>query len=201
MESTPFKIVLVGNAKVGKSALTKRLTEDSFSPEYVPSMATEQAPLDLKIDGETVSIILWDTACAHRTQNQDSTSFYRGTKGVIIVYDITDDDSFRQIDDWVYECDRFVKEATDKLVIGNKCDLDGQRQVEKDTAQDYVQEHDFLWMETSCSSGTGVHDALELLVRAIKERVGRVKVPTGGTNNRRNVPASPPPSKGCCTIC
>ena len=115
------------------------------------------------------------------------------------VYDITDENSFRDINDWIYECDRFVPDTTDKIVIGNKSDLDSQRQVEKDMAQEFVQEHDYLWMETSCLSNSGIYDALELLVRAIKDRCGRVKHP-GQVSNQRNAPSTPP-SKGCCSIC
>ena len=82
----------------------------------------------INVDDKKLKLQIWDTAGQERFKTITST-YYKGAHGVIIVYDITDKDSFRSVENWIAELDKHASENVNKMLVGNKCDLEAKRQV------------------------------------------------------------------------
>ncbi|XP_076437727.1 uncharacterized protein LOC143276941 [Babylonia areolata] len=118
-----FKYVLVGDCGVGKTSLLKRFSNDIFVETHVYTIGVD---FDIKTvelpNGDAVKLQMWDTAGQERFRTI-TTSYYRGSNGVIVVYDTTDEESFISVPRWVTEVQRYCSEDTECIVVGTKSDL------------------------------------------------------------------------------
>ncbi|CAL5322901.1 unnamed protein product [Camellia sinensis] len=129
-----FKLLLIGDSGVGKSCLLLRFADDSYLDSYISTIGVDFKIRTVEQDGKTIKLQIWDTAGQERFRTITS-SYYRGAHGIIIVYDITDQESFNNVKQWLNEIDRYASENVNKLLVGNKCDLTDNRAVSYDTAK------------------------------------------------------------------
>eukprot|EP01083_Nonionella_stella_P109907 321089_1 len=122
-----FKLVLIGDSGVGKSCLLLRFADDSFTDSYISTIGVDFRFRTVNIDMKTVKLQIWDTAGQERFRTITS-AYYRGAHGIIIVYDITDKESFDNIREWLFEVSRFAADDVSMLLVGNKSDLSEKRQ-------------------------------------------------------------------------
>merc|ERR1712083_1266763 len=125
-----FKLLLIGDSGVGKSCLLLRFADDIYTESYISTIGVDFKIRTVELDGKTIKLQIWDTAGQERFRTITS-SYYRGAHGIIIVYDITDVESFNNVRQWLFEIDRFASEHVNKLLVGNKSDLDQKRCVEQ----------------------------------------------------------------------
>jgi hypothetical protein len=111
----------------------------------------------------------WDTAGQERFRTITS-SYYRGAHGIIIVYDVTDDESYASVERWMTEIDRFAGQDVNKMLVGNKCDLEAKRKTDKETAEAFAKERGLPFFETSAKDNQNVEEAFLDLTRGIKQR-------------------------------
>lgn len=130
-----FKLLLIGNSSVGKSSLLLRFSDNIFSERYLlaygsflPTIGVDFKIRTFDLNGSTVKLQIWDTAGQERFKTITS-SYYKGAHGIILVYDITDRQSFKDIENWLAEVDKFGNENVVKLLVGNKSDLENNRAV------------------------------------------------------------------------
>ena len=109
---------------------------------------------------------IWDTAGQERFKNITA-SYYRGGNGVLVVYDITDRDSFENLNSWLIEIEKNANKNVYKLLIGNKCDLEDKRKVTYQEGKDFATSNGMQFIETSAKTDTKVKDAFELLTQEI----------------------------------
>ncbi|MBA0680502.1 hypothetical protein Golax_024739 [Gossypium laxum] len=121
-------------------------------------------------DGKTIKLQIWDTAGQERFRTITS-SYYRGAHGIIVVYDVTDQESFNNVKQWLNEIDRYASENVNKLLVGNKCDLTASRAVSYETAKAFADEIGIPFMETSAKSATNVEEAFMAMAASIKNRM------------------------------
>ncbi|XP_048566724.1 ras-related protein RABD2a-like [Triticum urartu] len=112
----------------------------------------------------------WDTAGQERFRTITS-SYYRGAHGIIIVYDVTDQDSFNNVKQWLNEIDRYGSENVNKLLVGNKSDLIDKRVVSYETAKAFADEIGIPFMETSAKNALNVEQAFMAMSASIKDRM------------------------------
>ena len=150
-----FKLLLIGDSGVGKSCLLLRFADDTYTESYIStigvdfvshwtSLRFESAMLTyvvrtqkirtIDLDGKTIKLQIWDTAGQERFRTITS-SYYRGAHGIIVVYDVTDTDSFDNVKQWLHEIDRCACENVNKLLVGNKSDLTTKKAVDYNTAK------------------------------------------------------------------
>merc|ERR1712157_499578 len=129
-----FKLVLIGDSGVGKSCLLLRFADDSFTDSYISTIGVDFRFRTVNIDMKTVKLQIWDTAGQERFRTITS-AYYRGAHGIIMVYDVTNSESFEHVEEWLSEVNRHASETTKKLLVGNKCDLESERAVQKEDAQ------------------------------------------------------------------
>lgn len=117
-----FKILLIGNSAVGKSSLLMRFAQDIFTDSFLPTIGVDFKIRTIEASGSKVKLQMWDTAGQERFKSI-LTSYYKGTHGVLLVFDITDKQSFKDLQIWLSEVEKYGRQDVVKVLIGNKKDL------------------------------------------------------------------------------
>ena len=120
----------------------------------------------MDLNGQKVKLQIWDTAGQERFKNITS-SYYRGGNGILVVYDITDRDSFPNLNSWLIEIEKSANKNVYKILIGNKCDLEEKRAVTFQEGKDFADSNGMHFMETSAKTAQKVNDAFETLTSEI----------------------------------
>ncbi|XGW03408.1 hypothetical protein V3C99_014973 [Haemonchus contortus] len=194
-----FKLLLIGDSGVGKSCLLLRFADDTYTESYISTIGVDFKIRTIELDGKTIKLQIWDTAGQERFRTITS-SYYRGAHGIIVVYDITDQESFNNVKQWLQEIDRYACENVNKLLVGNKCDLTAKRAVETQAAKEYADQLGIPFLETSAKSSTNVEQAFLTMASEIKSRMGPVQG-AGGAPAVRITGSQPVQDKktgGCC---
>jgi Ras-related protein Rab-1A len=164
-----------------------------------PSLARAQKIRTIEQDGKTIKLQIWDTAGQERFRTITS-SYYRGAHGIIVVYDVTDIESFNNVKQWLHEIDRYACENVNKLLVGNKSDLAAKRQVTTEQAKEFADSLGIEFLETSAKTATNVEQAFTTMASQIKERMQ--SQPTAGASKATIKPgqgkALGGKEKGCC---
>ncbi|KAG0659978.1 GTP-binding protein of the rab [Maudiozyma exigua] len=179
-----FKLLLIGNSGVGKSCLLLRFSDDTYSNDYISTIGVDFKIKTVELEGKTVKLQIWDTAGQERFRTITS-SYYRGSHGIIIVYDITDQESFNGVKMWLQEIDRYATSTVLKLLVGNKCDLTDKRVVEFDVAKEFAEANNMPFLETSALDSTNVEEAFLTMAKQIKESMAKQKL-NNDSNNANN---------------
>ncbi|KAL6996366.1 WD40 repeat protein [Sarracenia purpurea var. burkii] len=177
-----FKLLLIGDSGVGKSCLLLRFADDSYSESYISTIGVDFKIRTVEQDGKTIKLQIWDTAGQERFRTITS-SYYRGAHGIIIVYDVTDQESFNNVKQWLSEIDRYAGENVNKLLVGNKCDLTANKVVSSEIAKAFADESGIPFLETSAKDATNVEEAFMTMAAVIKNRManqpaGNISKPT-----------------------
>eukprot|EP00794_Sanderia_malayensis_P017498 gene17498-19248_t len=183
----PFKLVLLGESAVGKSSLVLRFVKGQFHEYQESTIGAAFLTQTVCFDDTTVKFEIWDTA---------------GSQAAIVVYDITNTDTFTRAKNWVKELHR---QASANIVIalaGNKADLGNKRMIEYEEAQAYSEENGLLFMETSAKTAMNVNE----LFLAIAKKLPKHVETQGGTTGKSstggvqlsNKDSDQRQNKGCC---
>lgn len=124
----------------------------------------------MEVDGKTIKLQIWDTAGQERFKTITS-SYYKGAHGIIVVYDTTDKESYKSIDNWMSEVEKHASENVSRILVGNKNDLVEQRQVNADEGKELADHYNIRFLETSAKESTNVEEAFTLMTKEIKSRV------------------------------
>ncbi|XP_068651849.1 ras-related protein RABD1-like [Aristolochia californica] len=166
-----FKLLLIGDSSVGKSCLLLRFADDSYVDSYISTIGVDFKIRTVELDGKTIKLQIWDTAGQERFRTITS-SYYRGAHGIIIVYDVTERESFNNVKQWLSEIDRYASDSVCKLLVGNKCDLVEKKVVDTQTAQAFADELGIPFLETSAKDSINVEETFLTMVGEIKKRLG-----------------------------
>eukprot|EP01100_Stratorugosa_tubuloviscum_P001650 TRINITY_DN1373_c0_g1_i2.p1 TRINITY_DN1373_c0_g1~~TRINITY_DN1373_c0_g1_i2.p1 ORF type:complete len:216 (-),score=64.17 TRINITY_DN1373_c0_g1_i2:134-781(-) len=162
-----IKIILVGDSFVGKTAMTNKFLnlekKDFFHGEYKCTVAADFHQKKILLNEKERVLRIWDTAGQEKFQSI-TTNFYRQTQAAIIVFDITDRESFNQLKTWIESVDRYTQNCQ-KIIVGNKTDLHYLRQVEYTEAEDFAKSLGLPYAETSAKNGIGLIQAFEILIK------------------------------------
>ncbi|ETO27178.1 hypothetical protein RFI_09954 [Reticulomyxa filosa] len=161
-----FKLVLIGDASVGKTALLHRFADDSFDDNYISTVGVDFRFRTVTLDKKLVKLQIWDTAGQERFR-QITSAYYRGAHGVILVYDITQKSTFEHVQDWLDEVHRCAGSNVTKLVVGNKADLVEHREVEETSAQSYAERVSSSFIETSAKTAANVDKAFLTIAKQL----------------------------------
>ena len=157
-----FKVLLIGNASVGKTSLMMRFADDMFNEAHRPTIGVDFKIKTIEAEGKTVKLQVWDTAGQDRFKTI-TTSYYRGAHGVAVVYDITDRDSFQKVSEWLSDVDEHCGENTQRILIGNKNDLETERDVLFKEGEELADQYNMKFVETSAKTADNVEQAFLLM--------------------------------------
>jgi len=119
---------------------------------------------NIEVDQKKVKLQIWDTAGQERFRTI-TTSYYKGAQAIIVVYDITDKDSFEHVKNWMSDVDKFAKEGVLRILVGNKCDLDHKRTITNEQGKELASKYGINFMETSAKETVNID---ELFISATK---------------------------------
>ena len=170
-----FKVLLIGNSDVGKSSLILRYVDQIWNDVFVPTIGVDFKVKSLQIDNKRVKMQIWDTAGQERFRNVIS-SYFKGAHGILLIYDITARDSFKELENWLGEVERNATPQVLKILIGNKCDLDEQRQITVDEGEAFAARNGMKFIETSAKNNTNVNEAFEALAKIMVESSNKKNV-------------------------
>jgi Ras-related protein Rab-1A len=166
-----FKMLIIGNSGVGKSCLLLRFSDDLFSQDYLSTIGVDFKIRKLDVDGKCIKLQMWDTAGQERFRTITK-GYYRGSNGIVIVYDITDRESFEQTYHWVKEIDAHASADVCRLLVGNKADLEDKRAVKTDEGQSLANQLGIPFLETSAKERVRVDDMFVRMAGAMKQQAG-----------------------------
>ncbi|CAB4252446.1 Rab family GTPase SEC4 [Maudiozyma barnettii] len=193
-----MKILLIGDSGVGKSCLLVRFVEDKFSPSFITTIGIDFKIKTVDINGKKVKLQLWDTAGQERFRTI-TTAYYRGAMGIILVYDVTDERTFKNIKTWFNTVSEHANDDAQLLLVGNKSDMD-TRVVTIEQGETLAKELGIPFVESSAKDDNNVDDIFFTLAKLIQEKVDSNQVSGGDTGRDGiNINTSSSSSKsGCC---
>ncbi|XP_044740484.1 ras-related protein Rab-4B [Chrysoperla carnea] len=153
-----FKFLVIGNAGAGKSCLLHQFIENKFKEDSSHTIGVEFGSKIINVGGKSVKLQIWDTAGQERFRSVTK-SYYRGAAGALLVYDITSRDSFNVVSTWLRDARLLASPGVVILLIGNKKDLDVERQVTFIEASQFAQENELMFLETSAKTGESVEES------------------------------------------
>ncbi|EGF78089.1 hypothetical protein BATDEDRAFT_90991 [Batrachochytrium dendrobatidis JAM81] len=195
-----FKLLLIGDSGVGKSCLLLRFADDTYTESYISTIGVDFKIRTIELEGKTVKLQIWDTAGQERFRTITS-SYYRGAHGIIVVYDVTDQETFNNVKQWLQEIDRFASEGVHKLLVGNKSDLETKKVVDAKTAGEFATQLGIPFLETSAKNATNVEQAFLTMAKQIKDKMGAASSAQSNqakANIKVGQAVAPQQSSGCC---
>ncbi|XP_041356349.1 ras-related protein rab-11.1-like isoform X1 [Gigantopelta aegis] len=173
-----WKIVLVGDSGVGKTNLLSRFTRNEFNAESKSTIGVEFATRNVTIKGRTIRAQIWDTAGQERYRAITSV-YYRGAVGALVVFDITKQQSFQNLEKWLEEIREHADQEVCIMLVGNKADLRHLRAVTTEDGRMLAEKSNYSFIETSALEGVNVGEAFNNLIVDIFKR----QVEGGAHNN------------------
>ena len=199
-----YKIIIIGDTGVGKSNILSRYLKDEFREDSKSTVGVELGTKFLKIKDMGAKLQIWDTAGQERYKSITS-SYYKGSHGCFIVYDITNEKTFENVDNWFKQAQKEASKEVSIIIVGNKCDLENERKISKEKGEEKAKTLNCPFFETSAFSKIKIEDIFTEMINNIFEKTG------GGKNdeddieiindndNAVNLDAKEQPKKkGCC---
>jgi len=168
-----LKLLLIGSSSVGKSSVLLRFTDDTFlSADEISStigVDFKLKLLDHSKSGRRFKLSIWDTAGQERFRTLTS-SYYRGAQGVILMYDISNRETYDALATWFTELETFASQNVIKFIVGNKTDKESTRTVTTAEARNFALSKGCIFKEISAKRNDGVQEVFEQLVDEIVAR-------------------------------
>ena len=175
-----YKIMVLGESKVDKTQLIKRYTKNVFGGVYLTTVGMDFQDKIIEIEDKKVRLQIWDTAGQERFRNVTK-SYFQSSQGLVLVYDITDRESFEKLNFWVDNIKNFAPENAKFILVGNKCDLANERKVSYEEGENYAKNLNIKFFEASARDGTNVNELFFYLANEIYQD-NKLK----GNNNSNN---------------
>ena len=158
-----FKIILIGNASVGKTSIFNKFTTGDFSKIYKSTIAAEFKSKLLKVNKNLwAKLVIWDT-CGTENYRSLTRQYYRGADGAIVIFDLTDQSSFNDLKKWIKDIKNYGEKDIQIIIVGNKLDLFNQRKVTQSQANNFCNENKYKYIEASAKDGTNLLKIFEEL--------------------------------------
>ncbi|EMP27244.1 Ras-related protein Rab-8B [Chelonia mydas] len=152
-----FKLLLIGDSGVGKTCLLFRFSEDAFNTTFISTIGIDFKIRTIELDGKKIKLQIWDTAGQERFRTI-TTAYYRGAMGIMLVYDITNEKSFDNIKNWIRNIEEHASSDVERMILGNKCDMNEKRQVSKEKGEKLAIDYGIKFLETSAKSSINVEE-------------------------------------------
>uniref|UniRef100_A0A0N4Z9B2 Ras-related protein Rab-33 n=1 Tax=Parastrongyloides trichosuri TaxID=131310 RepID=A0A0N4Z9B2_PARTI len=147
-----FKVIIIGDAYVGKTCLSFRFCNGRFPESTESTIGVDFRERQLLIDDELIKIQLWDTAGQERYRQSIVAHYYRNVNAVVFVYDVTNPASFNSLQFWIEQCKQnaiVTGKHVPHIIVGNKCDLQSEHKVDIEDALKFADQNDMVLFETS----------------------------------------------------
>ena len=164
-----FKILLIGDLGVGKSCVILRYVEGDFPGNIMSSIGVDFKTKQIDLDDRLIKLQIWDTA-GHEKFRTITTSYYKSAHAIIILYDITQKASFDHIRNWITEIDKFGKQGVLKVIVGNKLDMENNRKITKEAAENLALKYGIKLWEVSAKDNTNIEEMFLDTIKTLLEK-------------------------------
>ena len=165
-----LKFIIIGDPSVGKSNILLKYVHNKFVNEYQSTVGVEFGAKNIDIEGQTFRIQIWDTTGQENFRCL-TRSYFKNSVCAIITYDITNKQSFDNIQDWINEVRNQVSNKVLLVLVGNKIDLEKERIVNYDEGKKFAEDNDMLFIETSALNGNGINQLFNMCCNDIYEKI------------------------------
>ena len=163
-----IKLLLIGNAYVGKTLIVQKFIDNTFSKSTVSTIGVDLQSKVIDINGKKVKYLIWDTAGEDRMKTM-TYSYYRGCHVILVVFDVTERKSFQNVTTWVECIDKFAKSNVLRILVGNKTDLEDKRVVSTEEGKELAAQNGLKYYEISALKITGLHEMFEDIAKEYVE--------------------------------
>ena len=168
-----FKILLIGDLGVGKSCVILRYVEGDFPGNIMSSIGVDFKTKQIEVDDRLIKMQIWDTA-GHEKFRTITTSYYKSAHAIIILYDITQKTSFDHIRNWLTEIDKFGKQGVLKVIVGNKLDMENNRKITKEAAENLALKYGLKLWEVSAKDNTNIEEMFLDTIKSLLEKNSKI---------------------------
>uniref|UniRef100_A0A6G1S7E1 Ras-related protein Rab-3 n=1 Tax=Aceria tosichella TaxID=561515 RepID=A0A6G1S7E1_9ACAR len=165
-----FKILIIGNSSVGKTSFLFRYADDSFTSAFVSTVGIDFKVKTVIRKEKRMKLQIWDTAGQERYRTI-TTAYYRGAMGFILMYDVTNEDSFNSVQDWVTQIKTYSWDNAQVILVGNKSDIERDRVISYDRGKQLADQLGLEFFETSAKENINVKNVFERLVDIICDKM------------------------------
>ncbi|XP_011138239.1 ras-related protein Rab-3 isoform X1 [Harpegnathos saltator] len=165
-----FKLLIIGNSSVGKTSFLFRYADDSFTSAFVSTVGIDFKVKTVFRHDKRVKLQIWDTAGQERYRTI-TTAYYRGAMGFILMYDITNEESFNSVQDWVTQIKTYSWDNAQVILVGNKCDMEEERVISSERGRQLAEQLGVRFFETSAKENINVKAVFEQLVDIICDKM------------------------------
>ena len=168
-------LIIIGDSTVGKTSIIKQYFEGEINGNYLATVGVDHYSKDIELSNKLIRLKIWDTAGQERFKSLTK-NFFKNAQGVILVYDVTNKETFNNLKNWISSTKENV--SSDKnlkaIIIGNKIDLVSSREVNKQEAEELAKSFNYSYFETSAKRNSGIDEAIKnimLQVLSVKMNV------------------------------
>ncbi|KAF2364824.1 Small GTP-binding protein domain [Trinorchestia longiramus] len=180
-----YKILVIGDVNVGKTCLVHRFCDERYYDTYISTVGIDFKQKIVNLDGVPVRLQIWDTAGEERFRTL-TTAYYRGAQGIVLMYDITNTDSFDHLSYWLRNIEENASPEVAKILAANKCEVfPHHRLVEKERGERLADCYGMQFYEVSCRSDINVQETFRSLARAVRDQ--RLASSTSAEDQEKNV--------------
>ena len=165
-----IKLMMIGDQAVGKTALLVRYADDDFNEVLLPTIGIDFKIKTINLKGKIIKLQIWDTAGQERFRTITQ-AYYRGAMGILLIYDVTNTKSWSNVRNWVRNIEGNAPQTVNKVLVGNKCDLEDKRKVSKEEGEELARHYQIPYLETSAKSNICVEDSFTTMARQIKSNL------------------------------
>lgn len=164
-----YKILLLGDSSVGKTCFLLRYIDDTFTENHMSTIGVDYKLKIMSHENKIIKMQIWDTAGQDKFRSITK-NYYRGSNGILLVYDVTNETTFNNIKNWIVQIKDYLGDQACITLVGNKIDLEHLRKVSTDEGKKLAEEFDLNFFETSVKNNVSVNEAFESLSNEIIKR-------------------------------
>ena len=165
-----FKYIIIGDSSVGKSNLLMKFAHNKFTKDYQATIGVEFGSKNIEINNKVYRIQVWDTAGQENFRSL-TRAYYKNCVCAIIVYDVTNKQSFENIQNWLEDVHNQSPKTVLIVLIGNKIDLEDKRVISFDEGKELALKNGIIFMETSAKTGEGVNEVFNYTAQEIEKKM------------------------------
>ena len=165
-----IKFIIVGDSSVGKSNILLRFSRNIFDPGHQATLGIEFANKHVLYNNIDYLVQVWDTAGQENFRSV-TRAYYKAAAVAMVVYDITNEESFEHIKQWIKDCKDLAPKSVQLVLIGNKTDLEDKRAIIEQRGIELAKENNMLFFETSALNGNGVENAFNKTIEVIDQKI------------------------------
>ena len=164
-----YKILILGDSKVGKSCFLTRYADKTYQEDYLSTIGMDYKIKNYELEnGDIIKLYIWDTAGQDRFRSITS-NYYKGADGIILIYDITKQETFNNVRNWITSIKEEAPAKVVLILVGNKVDDEKNRAVPKSEGEKIADEYNLPFLECSAKSDINVTETFDVLIKKIVE--------------------------------